>query len=157
MALMTGSILLLCALGCAHAQDAPQPQQERLSTPRNAASQRYEINQTFGGQAYFKDNNVWVYDKDFAELFGMPAKYIEGIQGVAAAAFRLEEAPFQECGFGGRDEACRKVEYCYLDLYFDESKTPLPWASELKSQWLPRYGSDTLAATAGHSRKGPTA
>ena len=117
------------------------PAQQRLSTPRNSASQRYEINQTFDGQAFYKDNNVWVYNKEFADLFGMPAKHIEDVQGVAAAAFRIEDTSYHECGFGGRADACRKVEQCLIDLYFDESKTPLPWATEIKSQWLPWYSS----------------
>lgn len=117
------------------------PAQQRLSTPRNSASQRYEVNQAFDGQAFYKDNNVWVYTKEFADLFGMPAKYIEDVQGVAAAAFRIEDTSYQQCGFGGRIDACRKVEECLLDLYFDESKTPLPWATDLKSQWQPAYAS----------------
>ena len=129
----------------ANAQDQAQPQtpaaQQRLSTPNNQSSQRYEINQTFDRSAFFKDNNVWVYNKEFADLFGMPAKFIEGVQGIAAAAFRIEDTPYQECGFGGRVDACRKVEQCLIDLYFDESKTPLPWASDIQSQWLPWYSS----------------
>lgn len=132
------ALMLVVSTG-AQAQ-APESQQ-RLSTPRNQSSQRYEINQTFGGQAFYKDNNVWVYTKEFADLFGMPAQYIEAVQGVAAAAFRIEDSSFQDCGFGGRADACRKVEQCLIDLYFDESKTPLPWASEIKTQWLPWYSS----------------
>ena len=115
--------------------------QQRLGQPRNGSSQRYEVNQTFDGSAFYKDNNVWVYTKEFAGLFGMPAKYIEDVQGVAAAAFRIEDSSFQECGFGGQANACRKVEQCLIDLYFDESKTPLPWASDIKTQWLPWYSS----------------
>lgn len=115
--------------------------QQRLSTPRNSSSQRYEVNQTFDGSAFYKDNNIWVYTKEFADLFGMPVKYIEDVQGVAAAAFRIEDTSYQQCGFGGRIDACRKVEECLLDLYFDESKTPLPWATEIKSQWQPAYAS----------------
>ncbi len=115
--------------------------QQRLSTERNGSSQRYEINQTFDGQAYYKDNNIWVYTKEFADLFGMPAKYIEDVQGIAAAAFRIEDSGYQQCGFGGQDNACSKVEQCLIDLYFDESKTPLPWASDIKSQWVPWYSS----------------
>jgi hypothetical protein len=115
--------------------------QQRLSTERNQSSQRYEINQTFDRQAFFKDNNVWVYNKEFADLFGMPAKYIEDVQGIAAAAFRIEDTSFQQCGFGGRVDVCRKVEECLLDLYFDENRTPLPWATDIKSQWQPAYAS----------------
>ena len=118
----------------------PAPTQ-RLSPERNQSSQRYEINQTFDGRAFFKDNNVWVYTKEFADLFGMPDKYIEDVQGIAAAAFRIEDTSFKQCGFGGRVDACRKVEECLVDLYFDESKNPLPWATEIKSQWKPAYAS----------------
>lgn len=119
----------------------PAQTQQRLSTPSNQASQRYEINQTFDGRAFFKDNNVWVYTQDFADLFGMPAKYIEDVQGIAAAAFRIEDTSYRQCGFGGQANVCRKVEQCLIDLYFDESKNPLPWATEIKSQWLPWYSS----------------
>ncbi len=126
---------------CTGAQAQAPETQQRLSTPRNQSSQRYEINQTFDGQAFFKDNNIWVYTKEFAALFGMPAKYIEDVQGVAAAAFRIEDTSYQQCGFGGQSNACRKVEECLLDLYFDETKTPLPWATDIKFQWQPAYAS----------------
>ena len=116
-------------------------QTERLSRVTNQSSQRYEINQTFDGQAYRRDNNLWVYTKEFADLFGMPKHYIEDVRGIAAAAFRIEDTSSQECGFGGNAEACRKVEECLLDLYFDESKNPLPWITNIKSQWLPWYSS----------------
>jgi hypothetical protein len=133
----TLQILLVAALfgNTVSAQEAVQPQ--RQGKERNGASQRYEINQTFDGQAFRKDNNVWVYTKEFADLFGMPAKYIEDVQGIAAAAFRIEDMSYQRCGFGGKADACQKVEQCLIDLYFDESKTPLPWVTETKSQWLP--------------------
>lgn len=123
-----------------HIQSTQSPPQ-RLSTVRNSSSQRYEINQTFDGGAFYKDNNVWVYNKEFADLFGMPAQFIESVQGIAAAAFRIEDTSFQQCGFGGRIDACRKIEECLLDLYFDESKAPLPWATDIKSQWQPAYAS----------------
>jgi hypothetical protein len=150
---MSAASALLLSLGASvQAQTTPEaqpaatqaqipPAQQRLSSPRNSASQRYEVNQTFDGQAFYKDNNVWVYTKEFANLFGMPGKHIEDVQGVAAAAFRIEDTSYQDCGFGGRADACRKVEQCLIDLYFDESKTPLPWATEIKSQWLPWYSS----------------
>lgn len=121
----------------AMAQDALQRQEK----PRNQSSQRYEINQTFDGQVYRKDNNVWVYTKDFADLFGMQKEYIEEVQGIAAAAFRIEDTSFQECGFGGKADSCRKVEECLLDLYFDENKHPLPWATDIRMQWKPSYAS----------------
>jgi len=129
---------VIAALG-AQAQTPPAPAGQRAE--RNSASQRYEVNQTFDGRAFHKDNNIWVYTQAFADLFGMPAQYVEGVQGIDAAAFRIEDTSYQECGFGGQANACRKVQQCLLDLYFDESKTPLPWASDAKSQWLPWYSS----------------
>ena len=140
-------VMLLLMNASVPAQTTTQapPASAQSSTPagaaRNSASQRYEVNQTFDGQAFYKDNNVWVYTQEFAALFGMPAKHIENVQGVAAAAFRIEDTSYQDCGFGGRADACRKVEQCLIDLYFDESKTALPWATEIKSQWLPWYSS----------------
>lgn len=150
--LMLVPYLLTASVMPAQAQTTPKvqpaatqahlpPDQQRLSIARNSASQRYEINQTFDGQAFYKDNNIWVYNKEFADLFGMPAKHIEDLPGVAAAAFRIEDTSYQQCGFGGRIDVCRKVEECLLYLYFDENKTPLPWATEIKSQWQPAYAS----------------
>ncbi len=133
----TASFVISTQLAMAQTQ-APA---ERLSRITNQSSQRYEINQTFGGQAYRKDNNIWVYNKDFAELFGMPQQYIEDVQGVAAAAFRIEDSSYQQCGFGGRADACRKIEECVLDLYFDETRNPLPWATDIKMQWYPSISS----------------
>ncbi len=108
---------------------------------RNSASQRYEINQAFDGSVYHKDNNVWVCTREFAELFGMPKQFIGNVKGVAAAAFRIESKSYQACGYGGKANACRMVDACVLDLYFDESKTPLPWATDIKSQWVPSNSS----------------
>jgi len=113
----------------------------RLSRVTNQSSQRYEINQTYGGQAYFKDNNIWVVNQAFADLFGMPPSFVGDLQGAAAAAFRIEDLSHQQCGFGGKPDACRKIEECVLDLYFDETKHPLPWATDIKMQWHPSYSS----------------
>lgn len=121
--------------------DRAQAETQQAAPQRNSQSQRYEVNQTFDGQAFDKDNNIWVYTKGFADLFGMPTQFIEGIEGAEAAAFRIEDTSYQMCGFGGKTENCKKVEQCLLDLYFDESKTPLPWATDKKSDWLPWYSS----------------
>lgn len=130
-------ILLLFCTPYAQAQE----QAERLSRVTNQSSQRYEINQTYGGQAFFKDNNIWAVNKEFADLFGMPQQFIDDLGGVAAAAFRIEDTSYQDCGYGGKADACRKVEECVLDLYFDETKTPLPWATDIRMQWYPKNSS----------------
>jgi len=107
-----------------------QAETQKAPPQRNAQSQRYEVNQTFDGQAFDKDNNIWVYTKAFAEQFGMPAQFIEGIEGAEAAAFRIEDTSYQTCGFGGKEENCKKVEQCLIDLYFYDSKTPLRLATD---------------------------
>ena len=116
-------------------------QTEPAKPQRSEKSLRYGVNQTFNGRTFEKDNNVWVYTKEFADLFGMPTEFIEDLQGAEAAAFRIEDTSYQLCGFGGDAEKCQKVEQCMIDLYFDEDKTPLPWATDKKSEWLPWYSS----------------
>ncbi len=112
-----------------------------VTKPGNDASPCYEVNQTFDGTSFERDNNIWTYSKDFADLFGMPANHIEGLKGAEAVAFRIEDVGYQRCGMGGNINACQKLESCIVDLYFDESKTKLPWASDLQAQWVPRYNS----------------
>lgn len=119
----------------------PRETPGQSSKPGNDASPCYEVNQTFDGTSFEKDNNIWTYTKDFADLFGMPSRHIEGLQGAEAVAFRIEDLAYQRCGMGGNINACQKLESCILDLYFDESKTKLPWASDLQAQWVPRYNS----------------
>ena len=119
----------------------PRETPGQWTKPGNDASPCYEVNQTFDGTSFLKDNNIWTYSKDFADLFGMPAKHIEGLQGAEAVAFRIEDLGYQRCGMGGNINACQKQEACVVELYFDESKTKLPWASDLQAQWVPRDSS----------------
>jgi hypothetical protein len=111
------------------------------------ATRAYEDRQTFKGHVYRKDTNVWAYTREFADLFGMPLKYVDDLQGLEAAAFRVEAETNPECGFGGQPEVCRTYERCWLDMYFDEQKTKLPWATEIQSQWVPRNSSMVMLPT----------
>jgi hypothetical protein len=116
----------------------PRETPGQWSKPGNDASPCYEVNQTFDGTSFLKDNNIWTYTKDFADLFGMPVRHVEGLQGAEAVAFRIEDVGYQRCGMGGNINACQKQESCIVELYFDESKTKLPWASDRQTQWVPR-------------------
>lgn len=108
----------------------------------NYLSDRYSINQTFGGRAYRKDNNIWVVSPAFAEKFGMPDNFIDAkLKGIEAAAFRIEKTAYEMCGFGGKDDNCAAQDRCLLDIYVDESKTPLPWASADRADWISDYNS----------------
>lgn len=112
-----------------------------------AATRAYEDRQTFKGYVYRKDTNVWAYTQAFADLFGMPLKDVDDLQGLEAAAFRVEEETNPECGFGGQANVCRTYERCWLDMYFDEKKVNLPWATEIQSQWVPRNASMVMLPT----------
>lgn len=111
-------------------------------TKRNAQSDRYVINQTFDRQSFFKDNNIWIYNASFAEVFGMPSEAVyPNLKGIEAAAFRLEDANYKLCGMGGKAENCIAVNRCVVDVYIDERKFPLPWATDQKVDWLNDYNS----------------
>lgn len=122
------SIWLVCGLAGAMAQQSTKP------TPPNY--QRYEVHQSFQGSAYFKDDNIWIYNREFANTFGMPMAGVADLKGAVAAAFRVETMSHRMCGFGGQDDRCMAVNVPILDIYIDESKTPLPWATDQQADWL---------------------
>lgn len=110
--------------------------------PKSAIA-NYTARQTFRGQAFFKDNNIWIYNPQFAQTFNMPPADIDAsLQGIEAAAFRIEEAPFKLCGMGGQAEQCiPRNSSCVLDVYIDERLHPLPWRNEQMADWLSSYTS----------------
>lgn len=115
------------------AEESPKPLD--LSKP-------YVERQTFSGKSYYKDNNVWVYTPVFAKTFGMPPENIfADLKGIEAAAFRVEDMGFKMCGMGRKDENCMRVDRCITDVYIDESKYPLPWATDQLADFHPYYSS----------------
>ncbi|WP_424194137.1 hypothetical protein ACMYR3_02310 [Ampullimonas aquatilis] len=126
-------------------QNSPSTKEKTATLPstqlHNVTDMSYQSRQTFKGRVFAKDNNIWAYTKAFADLFGMPEQYIDAVEGIEAVAFRFEDAGFEECGFAGVESQCLRQEYCILDLYFDEGKTPLPWASDKQSEWLAEHNS----------------
>ena len=123
---------------------APALAQNKSLTPkkRNVQTHRYVINQTFKGQSFFKDNNVWVYNQKFADTFGMPPEDIyPELKGIEAAAFRIEDTNYKTCGMGGKAENCMDDYRCVTDIYIDETKNPLPWATDQQADWLNEYNS----------------
>jgi hypothetical protein len=109
---------------------------QQPSKPTQPNYQRYEVHQSFQGSAYFKDDNIWTYNREFASTFGMPMAGVADLKGAVAAAFRVETMNYRDCGFGGKDENCTAATRPILDIYIDESKNPLPWASEQQADWL---------------------
>ena len=108
---------------------------------QNPRSDKYAERQTFGREAFDKDNNIWVYSAKFAETFGMPPDYVQELKGFEAAAFRVQFMGYATCGYGGKAENCAPEKVCLTDVYFDEAKTPLPWANNQQADWLARYNS----------------
>ena len=109
---------------------------QQSSKPTQPNYQRYEVHQSFQGSAYFKDDNIWTYNREFANTFGMPMAGVADLKGAVAAAFRVETMSHRMCGFGGQDDRCMAVTLPILDIYIDESKTPLPWATDQQADWL---------------------
>ncbi|HEX4986740.1 MAG TPA: hypothetical protein VFV71_11820 [Burkholderiales bacterium] len=145
-------LLLIVTGACLGVCDDTQAQQR----VRNAASDRYVVNQTFDGQAFFKDNNVWVYTPAFAETFGMPPEGVDpNLNGIEAAAFRVEYTNYTSCGFGGKAENCRPDRRCVTDIYVDESKHPLPWATDQQADWLSDYNSSRWLKTPNERTTSP--
>jgi len=92
----------------------------------------YERRNTFQGQAFFEDINIWVYTTDFARRFGMPTKWVDdSLRGAKALAFRVETVPYRDCGLGGGAENCSPFRRCMLDAFL-ESSVKLPWKDDRK-------------------------
>ncbi len=128
--MLTVSVMCIAAL----AQNAPINQ----ATPAAPTNPRlYERNQTFDGTSFRKDNHVWVYTREFADKFGMPLSgVVEGIEGAEAAAFRAVDTGYKRCGMGGKAENCMRLMDEVLDIYIDERKKPLPWATNQMADWV---------------------
>lgn len=146
--LLTGFVLTLFGAQSVSAQLTPAGEclpalnrGDATSRSPNSASDCYTMNQTFDGRSFRKDNNIWTVTKGFAEAFGMPAEWIDpALSGIEAAAFRIEEG-YKLCGMGGKVEQCMKSDRCMLDIYVDERKHPLPWATAQKADWHERFSS----------------
>ena len=101
---------------------------------------RYDLEHTPEGiragarRSFYKhDPNVWVYNSEFAERFGMPKRWADDdLEGVLAVAFRIEWEYYRmNCGYFGEVENCSPTPVCILDLYISE-EVGLPWNTELR-------------------------
>ena len=79
------------------------------------------------------DPNVWVYNSEFAERFGMPKRWADDdLEGVLAVAFRIEWEYYRmNCGYFGEVQNCAPTPACILDLYIAE-EVDLPWNTDLR-------------------------
>lgn len=117
---------------------------DNVTIPPKDLSKPYTERQTYkeGQQAFYKDNNIWVYTPTFAKTFGMPPESIyPELKGIEAAAFRIEDDNYKLCGMGGYVENCKESFRCVTDVYIDEAKYPLPWAAGNQADWFAQYNS----------------
>lgn len=127
--------IAICLISSNAAAESPEVTPVDLAKP-------YAERQAFKGKAYFKDNNVWIYTQAFAETFGMPPENVyPQLEGIEAAAFRVEGSGFQNCGYGGKEENCKEHYRCITDIYIDETRYPLPWATLEIADWFSDYNS----------------
>lgn len=130
-------LVLLVFCGTATAQDAVRSAKEqRYYDEPKTWEQRF----TFKGQSrpgpYAQDPNVWVYTESFAKRFGMSQQWVDpNLRGIEAAAWRRVLTGVRTCGWAGQENACKQEYECYLDVYVDERKYPLPWATDRMVDW----------------------
>ncbi len=110
------------AIGAAHAQRSDPPALE---------NSRYEDWHTFKhGRTYTVDPWVWVYTREFAELFRMPEQWADdNLKGALAVAFRVTTIGNLSCGYGGREDSCWPTLECQMDVYYD-NRIKLPWVHD---------------------------
>lgn len=105
------------------------------------------------GTVFRRDPHIWVVTPELAKKAGLPLEWAsDELQGVAAAAYRMQPSGDEDCGWGGNLAACKPIMQCTLDLYFDRQTQKLPWApnrpvadfdwQEVSSAWhfLPALG-----------------
>lgn len=98
---------------------------------------------------YLKDNNVWVYSREFATRFGMPQKWIsDELKGAEAVAYRVEWSSLQRCGYFGEADNCRPIERCVMDVYLtDMQSDKLPWKDDKSIDFIHRQSSRRFLTT----------
>jgi hypothetical protein len=98
-----------------------------------------------GKARYTKDNFIWVVTPEFARRFCMPSEFVsEELKGAEAIAYRVVEDPYEEhCGWGGRQEVCRRSRDHRFEIYFDQNEN-VPRAENIDVSMRPRYPSAKL-------------
>lgn len=81
-------------------------------------------------KAYSEDINVWVYTKEFAERFGMPAVWIdEELKGAYAVAFRVQRHSRRTMFPHKGPDVSMLSQDCILDVFIP-SNAPIPWVDD---------------------------
>ena len=119
--------MVLCGLGVCGLMSVVQVASAQTKPARASYDERWRVFKPGSGTKEV-DPNVYAYSPEFAKRFQMPAEWISTeLKGADAVAFRITPT-YASCGWGGDPKACRTDEVtCYVDVYFDHQRNPLPW------------------------------
>lgn len=120
--------------GGASAQQKSHSPEFPVAAPQTPKTS-YEARQLKRRGVHEMDPNIYAYSADFARRFQMPEAWIvSDLNGAEAIAFRMLPT-YKTCGWVGDPNSCRDDEMaCFLDIYFDHLKQPLPWDSRMPSR-----------------------
>ena len=115
-------ILVLTGISTAYSQE---------NNPSRTEDYRYEDWYTFKhGKTFTADPYVWVYTREFAQMFRMPEQWIDDtLKGALAVSFRMTTVGNLMCGYGGQETSCWPLLECQIDIYYD-NRIKLPWVRE---------------------------
>ncbi len=132
LALLAALSSMPCA-GEENSVPAPVRPSERMSSWLEGMNRTYDdwyVNQKSVSVA---DVYLWVYNTAFARDFRMPDRWLDdSLTGADALAFRVMPS-FPLCGWDGNPESCKPVNYCLVDIYFNNKMHPLPWSD--RARW----------------------
>lgn len=146
---------------------APVRPSERMGSWLKGMDRTYDdwiVNQK---SVHVTDVYLWVYNTGFAKDFRMPDRWLDDrLTGADALAFRVMPS-FPLCGWDGNPDACKPVNHCLVDIYFNNKTHALPWSDRtrwtdlqvnLTSAWILSANHPLKrAASATTSRRSPFA
>ncbi len=131
--------LLLGTLAAAPSRSAENSVPAHVHPSKRVSSWLEGMNRTYDDWfVHQKSVNVadvylWVYNTAFARDFRMPDRWLDdSLQGADALAFRVMPS-FPVCGWDGQPDSCRPLNYCLVDIYFNNKTHPLPWSD--RARW----------------------
>lgn len=143
----------LCAMPCLGAENsAPVPvrSSERMSQWLEGMSRTYDDWMVNQKSVHVADVYLWVYNSGFARDFRMPDRWLDdSLKGADALAFRVMSS-FPVCGWEGNPESCKPVNYCLVDIYFNNKRHPLPWGDRVRWTDLQLNLTSAWTLSSGH-------
>jgi hypothetical protein len=146
LALVIGAGYSSGALGQSSAPAGTASPEPKVTWSQNRPKQddSYAAQYIHAQGVHIVDPNIWAYSAEFAEKYKMPKDWIApDLKGAEAVAFRVHP-DFRSCGWGGDPTSCRDDETrCAVDVYFDQTKQPLPWEESTPGKDIDFYSTST--------------